>query len=245
MSTTLATGQRAARRPSARSSPGDRPGRNGPTPRPHPRVRRALSSGPPGRLPFGVVSSFQKMQPYPIYAEPGQGQPRLGPGRDRVPRLPLRLRGHGGRPRPSRASSRRSTRRRAAAPTSRSPPNRRCVRRGDLPPVQPRDAALRQLGHRSDDGRHPGGARRHRTRRRLQDRRLLSRPPRQRDVLGRPQRRHHGRPRPARQRAGVQGNGEGRVEVHPGRAVQRRRPARARCSTRRAARSPASSWSRP
>ena len=158
-------------------------------------------------LPFGVVSSFQKMQPYPIYVTHGKGShiwdqdgteyldfhcgfgamvvghahpaDRRGDPRGGEPRHPLR--GHhrvgGG------------------------------VRRGDLPAVQPRDAPVRQLGHRGDDGRHPGGPRGHRPRRGLQDRGLVSRPPRQRDVLDRPQRRPHGRPRPAGQRAGVEGHG--------------------------------------
>ena len=74
------------------------------------------------------------------------------------------------------------------------------LRRGDLPAVRSRDAPLRQLGHRGDDGRHPGGAGRHRARRGLQDRGLVPRPPRRGDVLGGPQRRHDGRPRAARPR---------------------------------------------
>ena len=118
------------------------------------------------------------------------------------------------------------------------------VRRRDLPAVRPRDGPLRQLRHRSDDGRDPGGPRRDRPGRGVQDRRLVSRPPRQRDVLGRPQRRRHGRTGASRKRAVLQGDGEGRVEVHRGRAVQRRRTTSSGVP-KRAGRSPASSWSRP
>ena len=53
-----------------------------------------------------------------------------------------------------------------------------------------------------------------------------------------------GRDRPG-QRAGVEGDGEGRGQVHRGGAVQRRRPPRAGASASGATRSPASSWSRP
>ena len=81
-----------------------------------------------------------------------------------------------------------------------------------------RDAPVRQLGDRGDDGRHPGGPGRHRARRGLQDRGLVPRAPRQRDVLDRAQRRPDGRPGPAGERPGVQGHGQGRGEVHRGRA---------------------------
>ena len=76
-------------------------------------------------LPFGVVSSFQKMQPYPIYVSHGRGQPHLGPGRH----ASISTSTAGSAPwwwgTPIRASSRRCTRRRAAAPTSPSRPSRR------------------------------------------------------------------------------------------------------------------------
>ena len=144
-------------------------------------------------LPFGVVSSFQKGSPYPIYASRGKGQPRLGPGWHGVPRLPRRLRRHGGgaRPSPDRRGDHRGGE--PGHPLRRHDGRRGGLRGGDLPPVQSGDAALRQLRHRGHHGRDPGGARRHRPRRGLQDRGLLPRPPRCGDVLGRPQRRRHGR----------------------------------------------------
>ena len=72
-------------------------------------------------LPFGVVSSFQKMQPYPIYVSAWAGKPHLGRRRHGVPRLPRRLRRDGGGSRPS--EDRRGDRggAPAAAPTSPSP----------------------------------------------------------------------------------------------------------------------------
>ena len=196
-------------------------------------------------LPFGVVSSFQKMQPYPIYVTHGQGQPHLGPGRHRVSRLPLRLRRDGGR---TRASADRRGHPRGGEPRHPLRGHHRVgggVRRGDLPAVQPRDAPVRQLGHRGHDGRDPGGPGRHRAGRGLQDRGLVSRASRQRDVLDRAQRRPHGRPRPAGQSARCR------------RAWSRTRPSTSRscrsttpttssgCSRSGATRSPASSWSRP
>ena len=178
-------------------------------------------------LPFGVVSSFQKMQPYPIYVTHGKGSHiwdqdgteyldfHCGFGAMVVghahPRIVEAIHEAASRRNPLRGHHRVGGR----------------LRRGDLPAVQPGDAAVRQLGHRGHDGRHPRGAGGDRAGCGLQDRGLVSRPPRQRDVLDRPQRRPHGRPRPAGQRAGVEGHGQGRGQVHRGRAVQRRRPPRA------------------
>ena len=66
---------------SARPRPADRRAGDGPAARPHPRPPPASIERAVRILPFGVVSSFQKMQPYPIYADPREGEPRLGPGR--------------------------------------------------------------------------------------------------------------------------------------------------------------------
>ena len=199
------------------------------TPRSAELFQRATST-----LPFGVVSSFQKMQPYPIYVTRGQGQPYLGPGWHASTSIFTAASAPWWWATPTRGSSKRSPKRRDGAPTSPSTTEvGGRVRRGDLPPVQSGDAPLRQLRHRGHHGRDPGGARRHRARRRLQDRGLVPRPSRRGDVLRHPQRRHDGRPGPARQGAGLQGDGEGRakyIEVVPFNDAD---AARAACSPRR------------
>ena len=166
-------------------------------------------------LPFGVVSSFQKMQPYPIYVSHGKGSHIWD--QDGTEYLDFHcgfgamVVGHA-HPRIVEAVHEAASRGTHFAVTDRVGGG---VRRGDLPAVQPRDAAVRQLGHRGHDGRDPRRAGRDRAGRGLQDRGLVPRAPRQRDVLDRAQRRPHGRPRPAGRGAGVEGHGEGRAEVHP------------------------------
>ena len=100
-----------------------------------------------------------------------------------------------------------------------------------------REAALRQLRHRSHHVGHPAGARRHRAQIHHQVRRLLSRP--QRCAAG------EGRLRRGHARHSRLGRGAGRVcPVHPGSALQRSQGGRSRPSTNSRGRSPASSWSR-
>ena len=245
MTTTLAAGRAGGERSAARPGPGDRAGGDDPAARPHARIGPAVRARGPD-LPFGVVSSFQKMQPYPIYVSHGPGQPRLGPGRQRVPRLPLRFRRDGGGARASADRRGDRTRRRAAGPISRSPPSRRwpSARRSaggstsrccGSPIRAPRPRWTRS----GWPGRPPGGTWSARSRARITGTTtavMFSIVPNA-DLMG-------GRDRPG-QRAGVQGHGEGRRQVHRGRAVQRRRPPRAAARRARVTRSPASSWSPP
>ena len=136
-------------------------------------------------LPLGVASSFQAGDPYPIYLARGQGRARLGRRRQRVPRLPRRLRLQRRRPRPPedrRGDRPRGAHRHALRGADRG---RRCAFAEELcRRFRPRQGALRQLGHRSDDGRDPHRARRDRPRRHREDRGLVPRAPRHGDVLG-------------------------------------------------------------
>ncbi len=162
----------------------DRRERDAATARPDTRLREAVRARRQDSavrrglfLPEGLSLSGLRL------ARPGQ--PRLGPGRHRVSRFPRRFRGDGDRARPPahRPGDRGGGRPGDALRRHHRRGGR--VRRGDLPAVRPRDAALRELRHRGDDGRHPGRPGGHGARRRLQDRRLVPRPPRRRDVLGR------------------------------------------------------------
>ena len=112
--------------------------------------------------------------------------PRVGRRRHRVPRLPRRVRRQRRRPRPP--EDRRGDRARGRATGTHfaaTTPSHRRARRGAVPAVPARAGALRQLGHRGDDGRHPHRPRRDRPRRGREDRGLVPRPPRHGDVLGR------------------------------------------------------------
>ena len=140
-------------------------------------------------LPFGVVSSFQKMQPYPIYLTHGKGS-RVW-DQDGSEYLDF----HGGfgamvvghaHPQIVEAIHEAAGRGTHFAVTTEA-----AVAFGEehLPALPPREGAVRQLGHRGDDGRDPRGAGGDRARRGLQDRGLVPRPPRHGDVLGRAQRR--------------------------------------------------------
>ena len=122
MTTTLAAGERAAERSAARPGPGDRPGRDGPAARAHRRSRPSCTSGRPAPCPFGVVSSFQKMQPYPIYVSHGAGAATSGTRTAPSISTSTAASARWSSATPIRGSSRRSTRRPAAAPISPSPP---------------------------------------------------------------------------------------------------------------------------
>ena len=94
--------------------------------------------------------------------------------------------------------------------------------RGDLRAVPARADAVRELGHRGDDGRDPRGARRHRSRQDHQDGGLLPRAPRLGAVLG--------GPRGRRARPAVHDRRHRRpVLVHD--ASRPRRASRRRCGT--------------
>ena len=186
-------------------------------------------------LPFGVVSSFQKMQPYPDLRDPGPGQPHLGPGRHRVSRLPLRLRRHGGRATRIPASSRRSHQA-ARGGTHFAVTTESAVAFGEEICRRFNLEMLRFANSGTEA---------------TMDAIRVARAATGRDVVckiegsyhghhdsvmfsDRAQRRPDGRPRPARQRPGLEGDGQGRGEIHPGGAVQRRRPSRARVPGARA-----------
>ena len=137
-------------------------------------------------MPLGRRLVVPGRRPVPDLPPRGQGQPRLGRRRQRVRRLPRRLRLAWSSATRTRRSPRRSTRAARtgthfAAPTEATV----ALRRGALPALPARAGPLRQLGHRGDDGRDPRRARRHRPRRHRQDRGLVPRPPRRGDVLGR------------------------------------------------------------
>ena len=82
---------------------------------------------------MGVASSFQAGDPYPIYLARGRAAGVVGRRRQRVPRLPQRLRLHGRRPRPP--EDRRGDRRAPRGPARTSP------RRPRSPSRSPRSSA--------------------------------------------------------------------------------------------------------
>ena len=136
-----------------------------------------------GVMPDGVPSGFQKNDPWPVYIDRGVGVARVGRRRQRVPRLPQRLRRHVRRPRqPDRLRGGQGAHGRGHALRR---PHRGLDhrRRGAAPPLGPAAVALHQLGHRVHDGRRPPRARLHRPRGDRQDGGHLPRPPRRRDGL--------------------------------------------------------------
>ena len=155
-------------------------GRAGPA---HARLASALPTGAPddaarGRL---VVPGRRPLSDLPV------ARPRLGGlGRRRQPvrRLPQRVRLDGGGPRAPQSG--RGDRARGAHGHAfrRHHRSHRAAGRRAVPTVPPRSRPIRELRDRSHDGRHPSGAWCHRTRRDLQDRRLVPRTSRRRHVLG-------------------------------------------------------------
>ena len=114
----------------------------------------------------------------------GLGVAGLGRRRQRVHRLPQRLRRHVHRPcEPHRGRCREGTRRRRHPLRG---PHRRLDhrRRGAHQAVRPAPVALHELRHRVHDGRGAPRPRRHRPRHDPQDRGLLPRPPRRGDGVG-------------------------------------------------------------
>ena len=176
--------RRADRRSSARSSPSARraPGEY------FERARKVM--------PKGVPSSFQENDPWPVYIERGTRRAGVGRGRQRVHRLPQRLRRDVHRPREPAWSSRPSSGASSsgthfAAPTEGSiGVAEELRRRFGLPQWR-----FTNSGHRVDDGRDPHRARRDRPRHDPQDRGLLPRPPRRGDGVGVPGARGARRPR--------------------------------------------------
>ena len=136
---------------------------------------------------------------------------RLGRRRQRVPRLPQRLRLDGPGPRAPgdrRARSRSATRSGThfAAPTE----DAIVVAEELAAPLGPAALALHELRLGVDDGRDPDRARLHRPRHRDEDLRLLPRPPRHGDGLDRRRVRQDRRPREPRLAALRRGHPAGR-----------------------------------
>ena len=128
----------------------------------------------------------------------GQGRAGLGRRRQRVPRLPQRLRLDGAGARASRDHAGGERADRARHPLRRADRGRDRRRRGARAPLGPAEVALRQLRLRGDDGRDQDRARRDRPRHDRQDLRLLPRPSRLRDGLDRGRVRQDRRPLRAR-----------------------------------------------
>ena len=191
-----------------------------------------------GQLVVAVLAAAPDLRPS------RRGRARLGHRRQRVRRLPQRLRRHGDGPRaPEDRGGGARTRRvgdalRAAdrGRADRGRPARRAVRAAVL--------AVRQLGDRVDAGRHAHHARAHRSQADPEDRGDVSRPPRLADGVGVPA---GGQGRPARPsrigaadaraargvrrpggRGAVQRRGRGRARVRGAPGADRRHDRRAR-----------------
>ena len=162
------------------------------------RLRRRCSSGRKRTCRTASPPSFQADDPYPIYLARGQGAHVWDvDGTEYVDfhgGFGVNVVGHA-HPKIVEAIERAA---RTGTHFAATTEDTVAVRRGAVPALPPRPGAVRELGHRGDDGRHPHRAGRDRARRRREDRGLVPRPPRHRDVLGRAERRRDGRARPAR-----------------------------------------------
>ena len=193
----------------------------------HAALRRVLRAGAPGHARRGPLLLPAQRALADLHRARGR-RPGLGRGRQRVPRLPQRLRGHvrrarepGDRRRGQGADGPRHALRGAHRGLDRR-------RGGAAPPLGPAALALHELRHGVDDGRRAPRARAHGQRRDHQDRGLLPRPPRRRDGLRQAAGRPDGRPRPPERdplRPRLRRRHRG---GHAARAVQRRRRGRAR-----------------
>ena len=167
-----------------------------------------------------------------------RGRARVGRRRQRVRRLPQRLRRDVRRPREPRHRRRRQGQDGRGHPLRGADRGLDHRRRGARAALGPPPLALHELRHRVDDGRDPPRPRGERPRPDRQDRGHLPRPPRRRDGLGQAARRRDGRPRASRLRALRRGLSGGAHRPHARRPVQRRRRARRACSPSSTARSP-------
>ena len=171
--------------------------RGGAARRAHAGLTRVLRQGAeePRRWGRLVVPVARPVADLPVAR---QGRQRLGCRRQRVPRLPQRLRldGAGARPSHDHAGGERADRARHALRRADRGCDRR--RRGARAPLGPAEVALRQLRLRGDDGRDQDRAGRDRPRHDRQDLRLLPRPSRLRDGLDRGRVRQDRRPLRAR-----------------------------------------------
>ncbi len=173
-------------------------------------------------MPLGVPSSFQAGDPYPIYVERGQGSQVWDVDGNQYTDF------HGGfgvgvvghaHPKIVEAITRAAS---TGHPLRRAHAGDGGAGRGAVPALRARPGALRQLGHRGDDGRHPHRPGRDRPRHGGQDRGLVPRPPRHGDVLGAAQRRVARQPRHVAHHADVGGIPADVAKHTAGRAVQRR-----------------------
>ncbi len=161
----------------------DRTGAEAPG-RPHLRFTRAVRAGaavPVGRrgvrLPgTGAVADLPVAR---------RRLPCVGRRRERDARLPQRLRLDGAGPRASGDRRRRARARRVRNAFRRADGGWRRRRGGARAQVRATPLAIRELGHRGDDGCDPDRTRHDRTRHDHQDLRLVPRPPRLRDGLDR------------------------------------------------------------
>ena len=165
--------------------------------RAHPGLARVLRPGAeePRRRRRLVLPVARSVADLPLAR---QGRAGVGRRRERVPRLPQRLRLDGAGPRPRRDLEGGDRPDRARHPLRRADRGRDRRRRGARAPLGAAEVALRQLRLRGDDGRDPDRAGGDRTRHDREDLRLLPRPPRLRDGLDRRRVRQDRRPlRPA------------------------------------------------
>ena len=182
-------------------------------------VLRARAAEPRRRRRF-LVPVPRPVADLPLARE---GRPGVGRRRQRVPRLPQRLRLDGAGARPRRDLEGRDGPDRARDAFRRADRGRHRRRRGARAPLGPPEVALRQLRLRGHDGRDPDRARRDRARHDRQDLRLLPRPSRLRDGLARRRLRGDRRPlRPAVDPVRAR-HPAGRRRHDDRRAVQRRR----------------------
>ena len=131
----------------------------------------------------GVASSWQDSPPHADLRRPRTGQPPVGHRRQRVPRLPPRLRRDGGGPRPPEDRRGDPDSRPRSARTSRSPRSI-STRSGRTSPIASTcRCGASELGHRGHARGDPPDAGQHRPRHDHQDRGHLPRPPRLDHVL--------------------------------------------------------------
>ena len=212
-------------------------GRAGALPQPHRRLGQNLRAGGQIDAERGPVLVPGQRSLAGLH-RPRRGQPGLGRRRQRIRRLPQRVRRDVHRPRQPDGRRGGQGPDRPRHPLRR--PDRRLDRRrrGAAAPLRAAAVAVQQLRDRVDDGRRPPRPRRHRPRQDPQDRGLLPRPPRHGDGLGLPAARGARRPRRPGQRPLRRRHAEGDDRTDPLGPLQRRRRARRPCSTRSATRSP-------
>ena len=190
----------------------------------HPRAHRARGEAPQRGdpevrrdVPARARGALRRRRVLLPAARPVADLPRarrrpdgLGRRRQRVPRLPQRLRLDGPGPRAPRDRPRAAGALRARHALRRPDRGRDRRRRGAAAPLGPRPLALHELRLGVDDGRDPDRARVHGPRHRDEDLRLLPRPPRHGDGLDRRRVRQDRRPREPRLAALRRGHPAGR-----------------------------------